>query len=165
MSLNIRPALLNVPSDADAIRSLLKIYAADPMGGAIELSPSVLKNLVPGLQKVPGALVLIAWYDSQPAGMAVAFPGFSTFRAAPVMNLHDLAVRPDFRGQGIGKALLQSLEEYATKQGCCRVTLEVRVDNPRARALYQSAGYSCGSPVQEFWTKPLYPVTADNSGL
>ena len=155
MSLTISEADLTDERDGQAVLDLLQAYAADPMGGGSQLSDEVRVNLIGRLRQVDGRLVLLARVDGIPAGLAVAFPSFSTFRAAPVLNLHDLAVDPKFRGRGIGRALLNEVESYARNRGCCRVTLEVRRDNAAAQALYTSEGFSSGSAPQEFWTKPL----------
>jgi len=90
----------------------------------------------------PTALVLLALVDGSPVGIAVCFFGFSTFRAQPLLNIHDLAVLPDWRGKGIGKALLAAAEERARKRGCCKLTLEVQETNRRALALYETFGFS-----------------------
>ncbi len=155
MQLTISEAELADPQDAQAVLDLLRIYAADPMGGGTELSADVLENLIPRLRSVESRVVLIARVAGRPAGLAVAFRVFSTFRASGVLNLHDLAVHPDFRNQGIGRALLAEIEARAAQAGCCRVTLEVRQDNLPAQQLYQSLGFAPGNPIQEFWTKPL----------
>lgn len=155
MALVIREADLFNPIDADAVRTLLQTYAADPMGGSTTLSPDVCENLIPRLRQVESRFVLLAEVNRQPAGLAIAFRVFSTFRAAPVLNLHDLAVHPDHRGRGIGRELLRMLEEYARKESCCRISLEVRHDNLVAQELYRSEGYSAGNTPQEFWIKPL----------
>jgi ribosomal protein S18 acetylase RimI-like enzyme len=93
------------------------------------------------LAQQPGALVLLALADDQPVGVAVCFSGLSTFRAKPLLNVHDLAVLPQYRGRGIGRALLQTAEDHARQKGCCKLTLEVLDDNTRARALYRRFGF------------------------
>ncbi|HEY8395030.1 MAG TPA: ribosomal protein S18-alanine N-acetyltransferase [Thermaerobacter sp.] len=56
-----------------------------------------------------------------------------------------IAVDPDFRGRGIGDRLLTALEERALRQGCRRMTLEVRVSNHVAQRLYKRHGFrACG---------------------
>lgn len=155
MSLIIERADLHSQADAQAICDLLQSYAMDPLGGGIALSPVVLERVIPGLQSVPGCVVLLARVQGQPAGVAITFRGFSTWRAAPLINLHDLAVHPQFRGQGIGRKLLQAVESLARETGCCRVTLEVRTDNEPAQSLYRSEGFRSGDHPQEFWIKHL----------
>jgi ribosomal protein S18 acetylase RimI-like enzyme len=155
MSLTISEADLSNPDDARSVLQLLETYAADPMGGNTKLSPEVRATLIPRLQEVESRLVLLAQIDDQPVGVAIAFRSFSTFRAAPVLNLHDLAVHPNFRGRGVGRTLLKHIEAHARQMNCCRVTLEVRRDNHTAQSLYQSEGFTAGDPPQEFWIKPL----------
>ncbi len=155
MALTISEADLSDGQDASAVLAILESYAADPMGGNTVLSADVQANLIPRLREVASRLVLLARIEGQPAGVAVAFRVFSTFRAAPVLNLHDLAVHPQFRGQGIGRELLKQIETHARQTGCCRVSLEVRRDNLIAQGLYRSAGFSAGETPQEFWTKSL----------
>jgi ribosomal protein S18 acetylase RimI-like enzyme len=87
--------------------------------------------------------------------MAICLLGFSTFRARPLINIHDIAVHPDFRGQGIGRALLDAVEQHAREHGCCKVTLEVRSDNEPAMAAYRRAGFESTQPETWFWAKNL----------
>ncbi|HEY3318586.1 MAG TPA: tRNA (adenosine(37)-N6)-threonylcarbamoyltransferase complex transferase subunit TsaD [Coriobacteriia bacterium] len=56
-------------------------------------------------------------------------------------HILDLAVRPDARGLGIGRALISALVERAAGLGILRMTLEVRPSNSVARALYEEAGF------------------------
>jgi ribosomal protein S18 acetylase RimI-like enzyme len=105
------------------------------------------------------ALVLLAFADEQPVGLAVCFFGFSTFNARPLLNIHDLAVLPAYRGKGVGRALLVEAEKHARARGCCRLTLEVQDDNIRARSLYERFGFSAfvvgASAPTRFMGKPL----------
>jgi GNAT superfamily N-acetyltransferase len=55
--------------------------------------------------------------------------------------LRDLAVLPEHRGHGVGRALLQAAEDHARRKGCCKLTLEVQDDNTRARILYRRFGF------------------------
>ena len=71
----------------------------------------------------------------------VCFFGLSTFQARPLLNIHDLAVVPEYLGKGIGRALLSAAETRARRHGCCRLTLEVQDDNQWARSLYESFGF------------------------
>src|SRR5262245_34373371 len=63
----------------------------------------------------PYAEVLLAEVPPQVAGFALFFPTYSTFRGQPGVYLEDLFVRPEFRGRGVGKALLAWL---AVARGC-----------------------------------------------
>ena len=143
----------------EAVLGLLDGYAREPTGMGAPLGRAARERLIPALRDHPTARVLLAWYDHVPVGMAVSFVGFSTFEARPLLNLHDLVVRADYRRMGIGRSLLSEVEALARRLGCCRVTLEVRENNHRALDLYSSFGFS-GSSAQEerltlFLTKML----------
>jgi ribosomal protein S18 acetylase RimI-like enzyme len=153
--LRIVEADLGLPAHRDAVVRLLDAYARDELGLGRPLSDAVRQRLAEGLQGHPSRLVFLAQMDAQPVGLAVCFLGYSTFAARPLVNIHDLFVDPGFRGQGVGARLLAAVEARAGALGCCRVTLEVRVDNTAARSLYATQGFAAGCPPYEFWSKPL----------
>ncbi|MGQ0549081.1 MAG: GNAT family N-acetyltransferase [Armatimonadota bacterium] len=159
MQLRILEADFGNPAHCAGIVEVLNTYAADPVGGGQALASEVRERLVPTLRDHPTALVLLALVDQRPAGVAVCFFGLSTFQARPLLNIHDLAVVPEHRRKGIGRALLAAAEERAIEHGCCKLTLEVQDDNGRARALYESFGFSDfvvgNSAPTRFLTKPL----------
>ncbi len=165
MTFHIRDADLDDPLDAAAVVAIVDAYANDPFGGRKPLSTDVRAGLVPGLRAHPTTLVLLAFVADQPVGVAVCFFGFSTFQARPLLNVHDLAVLPDQRGLGIGRALLAAAEERARARRCCKLTLEVLDENQRARALYASFGFTDGalgdSTSTRFLSKPLRPQAAE----
>lgn len=123
-----------------AVADLVDAYAADPLGNGARLDASVKQALIPALQAHPTTEILLAFCDERAVGVAVCFVGFSTFAARPLLNLHDLAVLPEFRGQGVGRLLLAAVERRAVELGCCKVTLEVFAANP-ARRLYEACGF------------------------
>lgn len=157
--MQIRDADLADPADAAAVVVILNSYASDPMGGATPLPPDVQARLVRGLAEHPTTLVLLAFADGRAVGVAVCFFGFSTFQARPLLNVHDLAVLPEYRGRRIGRALLDAVEARARARGCCKLTLEVLEQNQRARALYAACGFADGamgdSASTRFLAKPL----------
>jgi GNAT superfamily N-acetyltransferase len=129
------------PRDAADLVMLLDAYARDPMGGGEPLCDGARANVVPGLAATPGAFSLIARLADEPVGLANCFWGFSTFAAQPLVNIHDLAVLPGYRGRGIGGALLRAVEGEALRSGASKVTLEVLSGNERAQSLYLALGY------------------------
>jgi ribosomal-protein-alanine N-acetyltransferase len=56
-------------------------------------------------------------------------------------HVTNVAVDAEYRGQGIGRALMQALMEYASNLGAQYLTLEVRRSNQRAQGLYRSLGF------------------------
>jgi GNAT superfamily N-acetyltransferase len=148
------------PRDAAELVMLLDAYARDPMGGGAPLADDVRDTVVSGLAAAPGAFSLIARLDGEPVGLANCFTGFSTFAAKPLVNVHDMGVMPGHRGRGVGRALLQAIEEHARRLGACKITLEVLSGNERAKALYLALGYgdyqldpAAGHAL--FWQKKL----------
>jgi ribosomal protein S18 acetylase RimI-like enzyme len=159
VDIQIRKADFADTRDAAGIVTVLNSYAVDPVGGGQPLPTDVRERVVPALRDHPATLVLLAFADEEPAGIAVCFFGLSTFKARPLLNIHDLAVVPKYRGKGVGRALLHAAEEHARGEGCCKMTLEVQDDNGRARALYQSFGFEDfvvgSSKPTRFLAKPL----------
>jgi ribosomal protein S18 acetylase RimI-like enzyme len=125
---------------------ILDAYAREPAGGSAPIPAEVREKLLTGLQHVANAIVLLAKRHNQAVGAAVCFLGYSTFAARPILNIHDLAVLPQHRGNGIGHALLAAVDRRARTENCCKVTLEVLETNRGARRLYADVGYGKGGP-------------------
>ncbi|OPL13931.1 MAG: hypothetical protein AVO39_02740 [delta proteobacterium MLS_D] len=152
---------LSLREHQEAIVELIDSYARDPMGNGEPLSPDVREALVPGLRKHPTTMIFIAFRDSRAVGIALCFKGFSTFTARPLVNIHDLAVLPEYRGEGIARRLLEAVEEKSRRIGCCKLTLEVLEYNTHARRVYEAAGfgkprYNGGTGGTRFLVKELF---------
>lgn len=145
MSISVRLADLENPQDQETVLALVDAYSQDAMGDGHPLSGFARANLIPGLRAQPLALIALAFVEGTPAGIAVCFGAFSTFAARPLVNIHDLAVLAEFRGRGVSRRLLDFIAGLAQARGCCKLTLEVLENNPRARAVYAAAGFD--SPV------------------
>lgn len=139
---------LDDPAHQRGILEILNLYASEPITGGEPLSADVQANLIPRLREQENGRYFVALLDARVIGVAICFAGFSTFRAKPLVNLHDLAVHPDHRGRGIGRRLLRAVEDDATARGCCAITLEVSEANP-ARRLYERYGFEGGNPDAE----------------
>ncbi len=140
-TITIREADLANPQDQNSVVALISAYAQDPMGRGKALGDDTRQRLIPGLQQHPTTLILLAEQEGEPVGIATCFVGFSTFAAKPLMNIHDLAVSKQFRGQGIGRRLLGAVEKLARDRGYCAVTLEVEERNELAHRTYLASGY------------------------
>jgi ribosomal protein S18 acetylase RimI-like enzyme len=143
----VREANLDDPTHQHAVLDLVNAYSRDPMGAGVDLAEEVRRDLVVGLRAHPTTRVFVAFEGAAPVGIAVCFQGFSTFHARPLINIHDLAVLPEYRGQGVGRRLLEAVEVAARASNCCKLTLEVRDDNTRARRLYEAFGFIGGGDV------------------
>ena len=96
----------------------------------------------------PYAECVIARWQGQPAGFALFFHNYSTFLGRPGIYLEDLFVKPELRGQGVGRALLQFLARLAQERNCGRLEWSVLDWNESAIGFYKSL---CAIPLEE-WT-------------
>jgi len=139
--LTIRLADLTDPGDQQAVVELTDHYAQQETGQGRPLDDQVRQRLIPALREHGGAVVLLGWYHGRAVAIATCVLGFSTFRARPLLGIHDLAVHASVRRRGFGEAMLRAVIDHADRLGCCGVTLEVRGDNP-AKRLYERVGFS-----------------------
>ncbi len=112
-------------ADQHAVLTLLDMYSREPLGGGAPLALDVRQRLIPDLRRQANCRTFLALHTNQPVGLAICFFGYSSFQARPLLNIHDLAVTPEMRGRGVGRALLRAIEAEARGSGCCRITLEV----------------------------------------
>lgn len=103
----------------------------------------------------PAAEVILCYEGEVPAGFALFFHNFSTFRGKPGIYLEDLFVRPEFRGRGYGKLLLASLAKLAVERNCARLEWAVLDWNTPSINFYKSLG---ALPMDE-WT--VYRLTGE----
>jgi GNAT superfamily N-acetyltransferase len=82
----------------------------------------------------------IAEWDGEPAGFALWFPNFSSFRGRHGIYLEDLFVRPAFRRCGIGRALFRHLARRCIAEGWTRFEWSVLDWNEPSIAFYKSLG-------------------------
>ena len=145
----------NKPEHRQGLINLMNHYIMDEMGNGKPLNEEQGRNLVEGLENHPSKLVLFVSYRNQLIGLTNCFINFATFTVKPFINIHDVVVLENYRDKGIGRKLLQAVIDHAKKIDCSKITLEVRTDNHRAQALYNSLGFEEGEPVMHFWTKYL----------
>ena len=77
-----------------------------------------------------------------PAGIAIACLAVSTNLGGLVAKVPDLVVRPDARGQGVGKFLVESLMDELRRIGAGRIDLGVHEKNAGARSFYDRLGFA-----------------------
>ncbi len=70
------------------------------------------------------------------------------------VHINNLAVRLDFRGQGVGKTLLERVLVEAANRGAQRATLEVRRSNEAARRLYERLGFAVAATRPNYYASP-----------
>jgi GNAT superfamily N-acetyltransferase len=93
-----------------------------------------------GFGSNPKFRVVIAEWSGEPAGMAFFFYNYSTWQGRSGIFIEDLFVRPQFRGKGIGRALMASLAQTAIREKCHGIRWEVLDWNKPAIDVYQHLG-------------------------
>jgi GNAT superfamily N-acetyltransferase len=136
MAITIRPA---TPEDVPRILAFIRALAA------YERAPQAVTATEEGLMRDgfgpnPFYSCLIADYDGQPAGFALYFFNYSTWMGRPGIYLEDIFVQPEYRGLGIGKALLKQVAAVAMEKGCPRLQWEVLDWNTPAIEFYRAMG-------------------------
>ena len=134
-------------ADVPVILSLIRDLAT------YERAPDAVVATEAGLREVlfgakPFAEVLLALENAEPVGFAVYFHNFSTWLGRPGLYLEDLFVRPEKRGKGYGRALLERLAQIAKERGCGRMEWAVLDWNDPAIQFYRKLG---AEPMNE-WT-------------
>jgi len=134
---------------------LLNHYMEDPMGDHPPLNSEELLRLAAKLAERPHAFILFMRVNGNYVGMSTCFELLSTFKIKPYLYIHDFIVHTNFRGQRLGRKLMEKLVDIGKERDYCKITLEVREDNPAALALYQKMGFEECEPRMFFWTKKL----------
>ncbi len=88
----------------------------------------------------PYAEVVLACLEDEPVGFALFFHNFSTFKGRPGIYLEDLYVRPEVRGRGVGRRLLEWLARTALERSCARLEWAVLDWNAPSIAFYRGLG-------------------------
>jgi GNAT superfamily N-acetyltransferase len=133
---SIRPLLLvEIPELLDMIREL-----ADFEQLSHEVTATVADYERALFGDSPSACALLAEQEGILVGYAIHFSTFSSFLGKEGVWLEDLYVRPDYRGQGIGKALLKAVGRIAAERGAGRYEWSVLDWNTNAIELYKRMG-------------------------
>jgi len=136
MANSIRPA---TPADLPLIAQFIRDLAAyERLSHEVRFDEATLGEYLFGAR--PMAEVAIGESDGTAQGFALFFHNFSTFEGRPGIYLEDLFVRPEARGSGLGRALLEHLAALAVERGCARLEWSVLDWNAPSIAFYQKLG-------------------------
>ena len=151
MNLEIRPA---AEADVPLILTLIRELADyERLSHEVVATEEALRDSLFGKRRF--AEVLLGYGGGSPAAFALFFHNFSTFLGKPGIYLEDLYVKPEFRGAGIGRALLVQVAKLARERGCGRLEWSVLDWNEPAIGFYRRIGASPASG----WT--VYRVTGE----
>lgn len=144
MTLELRIATSSdVKTVFDLITGLAE-YEKEPQ--SVEVTPAILKAQMESAK--PPFECLLAEWDGRPAGFALYFQNYSTWKGRPGMYLEDLFVMPEHRKRGIGKALLVRLAQICVDRGYGRFEWSVLNWNEPAIGFYKKLG---AKPMND-WT-------------
>ena len=151
MRTKITPAIVgDVPLILALIRGLAEY---EKLGHEVCATEEQLRETLFGERSV--AEVVIALLDDRPAGFAVFFPNYSTFLGRPGLYLEDLFIRPEARGLGLGRSVLEYLARVAVDRGWGRLEWRVLDWNEPSIAFYKKLG---AEPLDD-WT--VFRVTGE----
>jgi len=135
----------DVPQILQLIRDLAT-YEREPQA-VVATEEDLLRD---GFGPQPRYFCLVAEAGTSLAGFAVYFHTYSTWLGKWGLYLEDLFVRPELRGQGIGKALLVELARIAVREKCGRVNWQVLDWNTPAINFYRGLGAKMLSDWETF---------------
>jgi GNAT superfamily N-acetyltransferase len=134
----LRPATVaDIPVILDFIRGLAEY---EKLAHEVEATEARLRATLFPPTGSAAAECVIAFLGDVPAGFALFFPSYSTFLAKPGLYLEDLFVRPEHRGQGVGRALILHVAHLANQRGCGRMEWAVLDWNEPAIGFYEALG-------------------------
>ncbi|HWA85157.1 MAG TPA: GNAT family N-acetyltransferase [Opitutus sp.] len=135
---------LATPADIPLILAFIRALADyEKLSPEVEATEERLRATLFGEKPAAECILAFAADESAasvPAGFAIFFTNYSTFLARPGLYLEDLFVKPEFRGRGIGKALLLHLARLANSRNCGRMEWAVLDWNQPAIDFYESLG-------------------------
>jgi GNAT superfamily N-acetyltransferase len=120
------------------LRLIRELAEYERMSGEVVATEARLRETLFGVARHAEAVV--ARVDDNPVGFALWFHSYSTFLAQPGLYLEDLFVLPDWRGRGVGGALLRYLARTAHDRGCGRLEWAVLNWNDTAIGFYEKIG-------------------------
>lgn len=92
------------------------------------------------------------WFAEEREGRVAGYIGAQS--VPPEADVMNLAVAPEYRRQGIGRALLRHLEEALHRDGIETLFLEVRASNEPARRLYEASDYRVAGVRKKYYVNP-----------
>lgn len=105
-----------------------------------DASPDALAETLGRLSRQQDHTILLAEWDGCPAGF-IHTQRYEVLYAPAMMNVLGLAVSPEYRRRGIGRALLRAAEQDALARGITAVRLASGAERTQTHQFYQSCGY------------------------
>lgn len=125
----------DIPSLLELIRELAQF---EKLEHTVEATEKSLHDSL--FDPAPAAGAFLARRDNELAGYAIYFFTFSSFVGRPGLWLDDVYVRPQFRGQGLGRAFFQAVARVGVERSCGRFEWTALDWNEKAIEFYRKLG-------------------------
>jgi ribosomal protein S18 acetylase RimI-like enzyme len=127
------------PNEIDTVIDLMREFAAfEDLSKYCEITEERLQTALFGETAVVEGLCT---YDGEtPIGYALFYPNFASFRGQRGFHLEDIYIKAEYRGRGVGEAMLKNIAASAAARGFERIDLMVLDWNKPAIAFYEKLG-------------------------
>jgi GNAT superfamily N-acetyltransferase len=155
MAFNLRLLNLTNANDQAIFRHFVNSISMDMEGGeGIPVTEEAMDKSIRLFCETPTAYSFVGIADGNAVSLINAFKIISSWKGVFRLNLHDLVVDAEYRGQGYGKATLHALDEWCMANNIPQQTLEASAKNEKAIALYEAMGFK----HDYFYMKKLLPL-------
>lgn len=132
---------------------LLEVVALEEL---CNLSPWGWNAYHTELQSAANSLMLVARIADSTTGAERPIVGFIVARElADEIHVNNVAVKPEFRGRGIGRLLMNTALAWGRERHARQAVLEVRARNDRARQLYRGCGFEVIGRRRRYYKSPV----------
>ena len=146
MNFSIRKASEN---DVSQVIELVREFAEyEKLSDYCEITDEKLFDALFGKRKIAQCLVC---FDGETLiAYAVFYPSFASFRGQRGIYLEDIYLKPEYRGRGIGKAMLKEISRRGAQFGAVRIDFQVLNWNESAIKFYEKLGAEMNTDERHF---------------
>lgn len=97
------------------------------------------------------SVIFVHESGSDITGFTQLYPIFSSTRMRRIWLLNDLFIKPEFRGKGISKELIEAAKEHSRQTNASGLLLETEKANKIGNRLYPSLGFDLNDETNYYW--------------
>lgn len=152
----LETAIASKPTDVSLDRmtehDLLEVVAIEEMSN---LSPWGWDAYHAELQSTATSLMLVARVSSSTSDCAPIVGFIVARQLADEIHINNVAVKPEFRGRGIGRMLMKTALDWGREMHARQAVLEVRAGNGSAHQLYRACGFEVIGRRRRYYKSPV----------